>query len=631
MSGFGLLWLGRESPGIDARRTALREGIRWRGSQEPIDLTLPTAYLAHAQRITTPEAARERQPSKHVDRPIWVVADVRLDNRDELDEKLRGHVAQPLDTDVDFLLAAYELWGDRLAEHLLGDYGFAVLDSEREQVTVVRDHVGIRPVYWARGSDGSFAVSSTLRSTLLASGLPRNANSAALARLALFDHSDPVETEWADVQRLPGGHVLVAATNGQNVRRYWDPRPPYRPVSIDAAATEVRRLFDQAVLCRLRAPGRVGVEVSGGFDSTSVAASAVKQVGHDRLFALSMTFPGLDCDESEYVDAASVHLGLPIHRIDATSFGPIDFRSEVESDLGMPSLPDSEWCDPSDGVAAKIGCAVVLTGQGGDHVLYGDASSVPAVMALSGHPFRAFAMVRRPTQSIAKSAVRLARSIGTELLGRSPAGLFARTVRWCRPSRRPRPPAFLSARAAESATLRPTSAPTDRERGPWRVQREYRRSNYTGSIAWFAELWDRSAAHVGIENRCPYVDVRLIEYVMSLGEDVVTYGANPRGLHRLAMLGELPPLLLARTDKAEFSTPWRDAGLRAVARLETEHAFTSPMVDELLNVAALRERTEQLRSEEEVSGTLWPWWGAVSVVLWLQSSGCERLPDVPRA
>ncbi len=608
------------------RRNGLRQGISTRGSKEPTELALPAVYLAHAQRVTTPEAERERQPTKHCDRAIWVVADVRLDNRDELEAKLSGRVDQPLDTDVDFVLAAYERWGDGLAEHLLGDYGFALFDSDQERVVVVRDHVGMRPVYWARGNDGAFAVSSTLRATLLASGLPRKANAAALARLSLFESTDPAETEWADVQRLPGGHVLVATTNGQTVRRYWDPCPPYRRVSTEVAAAEVRRLFDLAVKCRLRAPGPVGIEVSGGFDSTSVAASAVKQAGTDGLFALSMTFPGLDCDESAYVDAASLHLGLPVHRIDATAFAPNDFRREVQVGLGIPSLPDTEWFSPSRVVAARHGCTVLLTGQGGDHVLFGDTSSVAALTALSGHPWRALAMLRRPTRSTVQSAVRLGRSIGTEMLGRSPEAAFARTVRWYRAKRRPpTPPRYLSTRGAELAARRPESAPTARFRGPWRVQRESRRDNYTGSMAWFVELWDRSAAKSGVENRCPYVDVRLIEYVMSLGQDVVTEGANPRGLHRRAMHGDLPTLLLERTDKAEFSIPWRDAALRAVARLETEDAFSPPTVDELLNVAAIREMTEEQRTEKFVSGNTWPWWGAISVVFWLQSSGCESL------
>ena len=227
MSGFGLLWSGSDSrPTEMSRRQLLTEGIARRGSQDPSDLTLDTAYLAHAQRVTTPEASRERQPTKHRERAVWIVADVRLDNRSELQAELAGHVVQPLDTDVDFLLAAYEHWGMALAEHLLGDYGFALFDTEHQRVVVVRDQVGIRPVYWARGIDGSLAVSSTLRSTLLASGLPRMANLGALARLSTFDDPCAAETEWAGVHRLPGGHVLVATPNGETVRRYWGPCPP---------------------------------------------------------------------------------------------------------------------------------------------------------------------------------------------------------------------------------------------------------------------------------------------------------------------------------------------------------------------------------------------------------------------
>ena len=165
MSGFGVVlrWDGAPDPlSVDQ----LQSGIKVRGHDSFTRLDLGGTVLVHAQFATTSEAWREVQPARHVSRNVWLTADARIDNRDDLRKELMGRVVHPLETDADFILAAYERWGDDLARHLLGDFAFCIWDAEREHMFIARDHIGVRPVYWADMVGGGFTASSTLRATL---------------------------------------------------------------------------------------------------------------------------------------------------------------------------------------------------------------------------------------------------------------------------------------------------------------------------------------------------------------------------------------------------------------------------------------------------------------------------------
>ena len=616
MSGFGAIAAWGDQTLGESRTELLTNGIAHRGPDGSTITRLEQAVLVHAQFATTPEAQRERQPTRHCGHEWWLVADARIDNGDDLRAELLGRVAHPLDTDADLILAAYEHWGIELAPHLLGDFGFAIWDAECARLLVVRDHVGVRPVYWAYGHDGSLVAASTLRSVLEASGLPREPDLVGVADRAVFAGAHPSRTVWSGVTRLPGGHTLVADGHGHAISRYWHPGPAFRNVDVDTAAAEVRRLFDEAVRCRMRATSTVGVEVSGGFDSTSVAATAVGEVGVDGVFAASLAFPGMGCDETAYVDAASTHLALPIHRFNALAVSPYDFVDEVQRSLDTPTLPDSQWTVPLKRLAAQHGCRVVLTGQGGDHLLYGDTGAVPGNLLMEGHPKRAYEWLRLSGLGRGQAAQRLARALAGELTRRHPSAPATQVVAWVRRRGRPpvhRPHPYLGVALATVTELsEPEVAPLTQCVGPSWPSRASRSRYYLGAQAWFVELWDRSATEAGVEGRHPFLDVRLIEYVLSLGEDIVAHGQTPRGLHRAAMAGRLPPALLNRIDKAEFSDPWHAAALLVAAQLESQPGRGTPWLDE----HAVRSATARIAADRMLNENTWPWWGAVATEWW---------------
>ena len=617
MSGFGLLAGAIKNSQTDRFRL-LTEGIAARGTDGLTSAVVGEVGLFHAKFATTPEAEREVQPRKHVSRSWWLVSDARIDNRNELSSILVGKVEQPLDTDADFLLASYERWGSGLVDHIVGDFGFAIWDDESRTVIVARDPMGIRPVFWAVGEDESFVVSSTISATLKASALTATPDLVYLAEHAEFESIATDRSPWAEVHRLPGGHILTLQDGKPLVRRYWAPPLASRDVSVDVAAAEIRRLFYQAVECRLRSNTTVAIEVSGGFDSTSVAAAAVDLVGGRRLRASGMVFPGMRCDETEYIDAASEHLGLHIRKIDATAAAPFDFHATVGVSLDVPPLPDTQYASRMNQAAAADGCRVVLTGLGGDQVLQGNPGAVPGILVRAGHPILAFSFVRSSGLSRLASARKLGRLIGRHAVRSQPNGWLARSLAASRGIRaKDSDEQATYSAAALLAVGRPVAPPRAGFTGIWAETREERAAQYLGSAAWFVELWDRTTAAVPIESRHPFTDIRLVEYVLSLSEQVVAHGMDHRGLHRKVMGHSLPTAVLRRTSKAEFSEPWHRAALVVAELLETQGAFDRPDVCAVIDVQAVRAATTRIEEDLSLCENTWPWWGAVSVAAWL--------------
>ena len=621
MSGFGIIIRWADEPAPE-RVDLLRSGIEHRGPDGVATEQVGRAVLVHAQFATTPEALRERQPTRHVRRDWWITADARIDNRDELRVLLADRVEHPLDTDIDFVLAAYERWGDELAEHLLGDFAFAIWDAERSRLLLVRDHVGIRPLLWALTNDGGFVASSVLRATLEASGQPRDFDPVYLADYATFGGRVIDRSPWAGISRLPGGHCLsVGLDEPARVWRYWSPPDSYRETTVEEAAEAVRDAFEQAVACRLRAPAPIGVQLSGGFDSTSVAAMAASLINTEQLRAYALVFPGEDCDESEYIDAAVDHIGLTCHKFDALAVEPFDFAGYCQRTLDVPLLPDNQWMTPMNETAAADGCRVVLTGQGGDHALHGSLAAVASHL-LSQRSLRdAWGLLAEQGWSRNARSKRLVMSALSAHAESHPARLTghgaARLLRYRR-----RQQATRSLRQAEEllgpvlqqqlSTLVMFDDPTSFDR-----DRPGTSSHYSGGMNYFVELWDHTATSGGVECRHPFFDVRLIEVVVGLREHVVADRYQSRGLHRRALDGLLPEKTLNRPDKAEFSGPWTQAALGPARAASSLVELDGHGIVRRGKTASL---TAKLGSSIRSNNAPWPWWGALGVLLLEQAA-----------
>jgi asparagine synthase (glutamine-hydrolysing) len=473
------------------------------------------AGLGHAMLRTTREAEHERQPAT-LDGKVWIVADARIDARDRLERELaaRGPAARPATADAELILRAYHAWGEDCVEHLLGDFAFAVWDPRRRRLFGARDHFGVKLFYYAH-LGRCLVVSNTLDCLRLHPAVSDALNDQAVADFLLFGaNRDPATTTFADVQRLPPAHTLSYAVDGPlRVRRYWT-------LSVGGETRYARasdyverfgELLDNAVADRLRTD-RIGVLMSGGLDSTAVAATArrllLQEARRFDLHAYTAVSEALIPDqERRYAAAAADALGIPISYLTTDAYGL--YARWGEPELRRPEPVDvpllAIHVDQMKRVAARG--RVALTGWDGDALL----RERPAWY------FRALLAHRR--------FGRLAADVGRYVVSQGAlprTGLRTGLKRWLSgkdPQAENGAPAFprwLNPSFAERLDLRARWAHMAAE-PPAHPRRPYAMRVLT-ALPWVElfESYDPGMTSCPVEVRHPLLDLRVVDYALSI-------------------------------------------------------------------------------------------------------------------
>jgi asparagine synthase (glutamine-hydrolysing) len=358
-------------------RARMRSALRRRGPDSQHDAVfdlagkrladdaLAPAALVHTRlSIIDPRPVAD-QPMQNDDGSIWIAYNGEIygwqaDARELTDRDVR------FDTwcDTELILRGYEAWGiEALLPRLRGMFAFAIVDFRTRRVHVVRDRMGLKPVVYAHGNDG-FAFGSLVRSVLPWLPADRRALSANAIDAYLAHRYVPApRTIFADIHRLPNAHRLELdlASNRLSVHRYWTPHPV--PVGNYAA------LLDEAIELRLVADRPLGLFLSGGIDSGTIACR-LAATGHRGLRSFSAAFPGSPLDESDEAAATAAALGLPNERIVVPTTIRDDFAEIVET-------LDEPFADPSSFPTWYLAreterhVKVVLGGDGGDELFAG--------------------------------------------------------------------------------------------------------------------------------------------------------------------------------------------------------------------------------------------------------------------
>src|SRR5690348_12800641 len=274
--------------------------------------------FGHTLLRTTWESAGECQPA-NLEQRFWITADVRLDCRAELEGKLNaaGQRVRRAAPDSELILAAYAAWGEACIQELRGDFAFAIWDARKKNLFCARDHFGLKPFYYCDLGD-LFLFSNTLQCLRLHPAVSDELNDAAVGDFLLFGlNYDQATTTFRDVRRLPRAHILSVCAQGLRAERYWFPpidgRIRYRRP--DEYIEHFRLLMQAAVADRVR-DSRVGILLSGGLDSSSIAATARDLSGNHRsveLRAYTISYesllPDRDPENARYIAGL---LGIPI-------------------------------------------------------------------------------------------------------------------------------------------------------------------------------------------------------------------------------------------------------------------------------------------------------------------------------
>ena len=576
MSGFAV-HLDFGAPFEPDRLTAVTRAIASRGQDRQAVRSAGPCTLMHAAQWTTSEAEHEDQPQRHVTRDLWLAADARVDNRADLAEALSSSTEQPLRTDADFILASYERWGADLVNHVVGDFAFALWDGEREQLLVARDPFGIRPVFLAR-THGGLLAASTLPAVLAGIAGERSIDESYLAH---FLHGLPPRDRsiWAGVERLPPGHLRIVDRERDVTEQYWSPslEPLVQP--LEATIEQIRSCFDEAVRCRLRTRDGVATDLSGGLDSSTIAATAARLTTGVRPISLAYRIDP-EAFEMPYIQAVIDHLGLDAHVIEADELATLDPVVDIRAHREPLYAVDVSDTGARFDAALSLGCSVSLAGVGGDEALYGSSDG----------------RLDHLRQSLRNTALRW--------VAGHPDGLLAQglRVRRARRARRDRP--WLRVPYQQWAGRVP---PYGQRLGAERLA-AYDSPWQSAAL----ELTDRVAAERGVEVRYPFLDRRLVEMCLRLPEAQVKDDDRTRGLHRRAFGPRLPLLVALRTDKADLTGSFVRRMDAAVSLEDVQGAL-----------AALGDRVDPgpltTRSRSTARGEPPPWyrWTAISAGLFL--------------
>ena len=516
--------------------------------------------LGHGLLRTLPEARSATLPL--IEGDLTVTADVRLDNRDELIAALALD-ARPL-SDAALILAAYRRWGDDCPAHLLGDFAFAIWDSGRQRLFCARDHLGVKPFYYHAGTNG-FAFASEIKALFAFDGVPRNLNEARVADFLVGMVADAQSTLYADVLRLPPHHSLTVSAAGIVLRSYWRLESA-APIPGDDLVERFRELLTAAVRCRLVGPGRVGAMLSGGLDSSSIAAVAAPMVegtGGPPLATLSVVFDRTPAwSERPFIEAVLAHCKFDpsfIASDDVAPFADLDrMLVEQEGAFLAPGLAISRQLYSA---ARERGIRVLLDGHGGDEVvshgygrlhelarahrwfaLWREASGVSRTYGSKPwHIFRAYLSLYAPLRRLpfwraASRGLRAARLTGE---GTARPG----STDWINPDLAARTDLATRYRAQRRLEAEAT------------VSEQARQLLFlsSGMVPHAFEVLDRAAAAAGVEPRYPFWDKRLVEFCLGLPSEAKLKDGWSRLILRRAMEGILPSAVQWRRDKLDFA------------------------------------------------------------------------------
>lgn len=332
--------------------------------------------MAHALLRTTHESLSERQPASLEGR-YWIIADARLDSRAELLAELeRSRRAVRANTpDSELLLHAYATWGTRCVDRLRGDFSFALWDAKSKLLFCARDHFGIKPFYYAQLGE-LFLFSNTLNCIRLHPVVSGELNETAIGDFLLFGlNCDNATTSFRDIQRLPPAHFLTFSPEGLRIKRYWTPPADgrIRYAKPEEYVEHFQTLFESAVADRLRTD-RVGILLSGGLDSSSVAAVAkgvsAKNSGATDIRGYTQGYESLLPDrDGDYAREVGEFLRIPVKfmAMDQTQL----FERCGDPEFSLPEPVDDPlfagFIDSCRNISAD--CRVLLSGEGSDNLM----------------------------------------------------------------------------------------------------------------------------------------------------------------------------------------------------------------------------------------------------------------------
>lgn len=540
--------------------------LRHRGPDDQGNFSSSNCVLA-SSRLSIIDIEGGHQPIANEDGSIQSVLNGEIFNFVELRAELqgRGHRFRTR-SDTEVIVHAYEEFGDRFVEHLRGQFALAVWDATRERLFLARDRVGIRPLFYAHIA-GRLLFASEVKAILAVEPQAAVLDEQGLAQVFTFWGTVGERTVFKGIHSLPAGQLLIVERGAERRQAYWDwtfPEGPGRTdLAPDEAAEALDGLLSEVVREQLHADVPVGAYLSGGLDSSGIAAYAREAVGTLQTF--SLTFDDPEFDESAYQRRMADCLGVkhsPL-RCMTGDIGQVfpDLIRHTETPI-LRTAPA-----PLMLLAREVhrqGFKVVLTGEGADEVFAGydlfKEGAVRRFWARQPHSAWRPGLISRLYPYLAHSPVanrHFARWFFGQRLTDLDNPFYAHLTRWntTRGIFRllsPELQASLSAARPEEALRAQLPQQFMGWSGLSRDQYIEVKTLLEGYL--LSSQGDRVAMAHSVEGRVPYLDHRVVEFVNGLGPRYKLRGLHEKVLLRRCLARRVPEAIVKRV-KQPYRAP----------------------------------------------------------------------------
>jgi len=594
------------------------------------------AVLAH-RRLSIVDLAGGHQPLSNEDAAIWITFNGEIYNHRDVRAELEaeGHQYRTR-SDTETIVHAYEEWGDDCVQRFRGMFAFALWDAPRRRLLLVRDRLGVKPLYWARAGDRVLFASEI--KAIFESGLVTpKANAAVLSEVLATRYTSGTETLFEGINKLLPGHRLVFEHDRVRIEKYWDlpldgPDPELARLGDSELVERFRALLQESVRLRLMSDVPLGMFLSGGIDSAAVAALMAREVNRP-IDTFSVAFADRKFSELEYARQSARSVGATSHEIvidDNDFFGALPRLIWHEDEpIAHPSSVPLHFVS----ALAREHVKVVLTGEGSDELLAGYGKYPRSLFN-----WNAGGVYER----LVPGAIRTA--VAASMVPRLPGtlGRLARRSFLAMPRR----PAdmFLDNFAGVPLHLQRTLLDPLVLNGadPYAASLEYfgratgasgvlDRLLYTDMKTYLVELLmkqDQMSMSASIESRVPFLDHVLVEFAARLPHRLKLNGLTTKRILREALRGVVPPGILTRP-KMGFPVPfagWVRGRWNGVAR----EVLLDPRTCErgLINPAAVSRLLNEHRDGQRAGGDAI--WALMNLELWyrtfIDGDGIQTLP-----
>jgi len=593
----------------EARLRRMRDIIAYRGPDDAGLWMGDGVGLGH-RRLSIVDVASGHQPMLTEDQKLCLVFNGEIYNHADLrpDLEVRGHRYRTR-SDTETILHLYNEYGDGALERMRGMFAFALWDRSRRRLLLGRDRLGIKPLYYA-ATDRELIFASEIKA-IVAAGVRPEFNAEVVPEFLASRFVSGEETFYRGIRKLLPGHSLTWSPSAKlTSRRYWQmpPAASAAPRSFEVEAADLRARLRGAVKRHLMSDVPVGLFLSGGIDSTALAALTAQMID-EPLRTFSVGFENQATDELPYARMAAKHVGA-IHREVVVS--PDQFFGALPRLVWQEDEPISFPASVPLYFVSKLAAEdvkVVLTGEGADELFLGyNRYRVALWNSRLGQPYWA-AVPRVARQAIQRAIARLPEGARRKL---------SRTFLALEPGARS---LFLENFAVFPTAMHPDLLHRDRastgRRDPWATLLQcyadadgdmLDRMSRADLATYLHELLmkqDQMSMAASIESRVPFLDDSLIEHVSAMHGRMKIRGWQTKAVLRAAVQDLIPREILARP-KMGFPVPlgsWLQTGFWPVV----EEFLLGPRAQErkLFHAPAVRRLAEQHRRAGGNTDQLW--------------------------